>query len=148
MNLLECPVSCMRMHKSDKLLSFCNTGQKDTFKYVTYWSLMFYAFLYFRKRAVPCFACHAVVTVHHILIECDELIEIREKYSEETLFIHRFKMSAWRDFLASWNKLEIGLLYKKWDVLRWSLREVFWWKVVVVKINFVVLWLMSRISGR
>ena len=41
----------------DKLLSFCNTMEENTFKQRTYWSLLFDTFLYFEKRRGSCLCC-------------------------------------------------------------------------------------------
>ena len=61
-------------------------------------------------------ACHAVITVKHILIECADLLEIRKKYFEEKSLYSLFQNGI-REIIFDFLR-EIGVLYKIWSVLR------------------------------
>ena len=70
----------------DKLLSFCNTRKENTVLNRLYigHSYLTHSFILRKEEAPVCVACGAVVTVKHIiLIECADLLEIRNKYFEE-----------------------------------------------------------------
>ena len=98
----------------DKLLSFCSTRkEKKTVlnrlhighSYLTH-------SIIFRKEEAPvCVACSAVLTVKHILIECADLLETRQKYFEDkNVCIHSFRNvipEVVFDFLRG-----IGVFYK------------------------------------
>ena len=67
---------------SDKLLSFCNRRKENTVlnrlhighSYLTHSVIL-------RKEEAPvCVACNTVLTVKHIMIECADLLEVRNKY--------------------------------------------------------------------
>ena len=45
-----------------------------------------------RKEEAPvCVACNAVITVKHILFECADLLEVRNKYLEERSLYSLFR---------------------------------------------------------
>ena len=66
----------------DKLLSFCNTRKENTVLNRLHigHSYLTHSFILRKEEAPVCVACGAVVTVKHILIECADLLEIRNKY--------------------------------------------------------------------
>ena len=86
---------------------------------ITYWSLLFLAFLYFegkkkkerkKEEAPVCVTCDTVITIKHVLIECTDFIKIRKKYLEErSLYLLFRNVNPERvfDFLR-----EAGVFYK------------------------------------
>ena len=62
----------------NKLLSFCNTRQKNPTvlnRLRIGHSYLTHSFILRKEEAPVCSACNAVITVKHILIECAELSE-------------------------------------------------------------------------
>ena len=71
---------------------------------------MTYPFILRKEEAPVCVACNVVLTVKHTLIECADLLEIREKYFEEKSLYLLFRNvipEVVFDFLR-----EIGVFYK------------------------------------
>ena len=70
----------------NKLLSFCNTRQKNPTvlnRLRIGHSYLTHSFILRKEEAPVCSACNAVITVKHILIECADLFEIKKKDFEE-----------------------------------------------------------------
>ena len=96
----------------DKLLPFCNTRKEDTVsnRLNIGHSYLTHSFILRKEEAPVCVACNAVITVKHILIECADLLEIRQKYFEEKSLYSFFRnviLEVVFDFLR-----EIGVFYK------------------------------------
>ena len=69
-----------------------------------------HSFILRKEEAPVCVACNVVLTVRHILIECTDLLEIRNKYFEEDFLYLLFRNvipEVVFDFLR-----EIGVFYK------------------------------------
>ena len=73
-------------------------------------SYLTHSFIFRKEEAPGCVACNVVLTVIHILIECADLLEIRQKYFEEKSLYSLFRNVIPEiifDFLR-----EIGVFYK------------------------------------
>ena len=77
----------------DKLLSFCNTRKENTVLNRLHigHSYLMHSIILRNEEAPVCFACNALITVKHILIECADLLEIRKKYFEEKSLCSLFR---------------------------------------------------------
>ena len=97
----------------DKLLSFCNTRKENTVLNRLHigHSHLTHSFILRKEEAPVCVACNAAITIiKHILIECADLLEIRQKYFEEKSLYSFFRnviLEVVFDFLR-----EIGVFYK------------------------------------
>ena len=63
-----------------------------------------------KEEASVCVACNTVLTIKHILIECDDLLEVRRKYFEQKSLYSLFRNVSPEiifDFLR-----EIDVFYK------------------------------------
>ena len=69
----------------DKLLSFCSTRKENTVLNRLHigHSYLTRSFILRKEEAPVYVSCDAVITVKHILIECDYLLETKKKYFEE-----------------------------------------------------------------
>ena len=76
-----------------KRLSFCNTRKENTVLNRLHigHSYLTHSFILRKEEASVCVTCDTVITVKHILIECDDLVEIRN-ISRGDLCIHFFGM--------------------------------------------------------
>ena len=54
-------------------------------------SYLTHSFILRKEEAPVCVACNAVITIKHIMIECDDLLEIRKKYFEERCLYSLFR---------------------------------------------------------
>ena len=93
-------------------LSFCDTRKENTVLNRLHigHSYLAHSFVLRKEEAPVCVACNAVITVKHILIECDDLLEIRKKYFEDKSLYSLFRNvipEVVFDFLR-----EIGVFYK------------------------------------
>ena len=91
---------------------FCNTRKDDTVlgRIHIGHSYLTHSFVLRREEAPGCVACNAIIIVNHILIECADLVEVRQKYFEERTLYSLFRNvipEVIFDFLR-----EIGVLYK------------------------------------
>ena len=93
---------------SGKLLYFCNKRKENTVlnrlhighSYLTHSVIL-------RKEEAPvCVACNTVLTVKHIMIECADLLEVRNKYFEQKSFVFTLSEIIF-DFLRA-----IGVFYE------------------------------------
>ena len=65
--------------------TFCNTRKEDTVLNRPHTSHSYFTHSFLLKEEEPpvCVAFNTTITVKHILIECADLVEIRNKYFEE-----------------------------------------------------------------
>ena len=96
----------------DTLLFFCNTRKENTVLNRIHIGLSYltHSFILRKEEAPVCVACNAVITAKHILIECADLLEIRNKYFEDKSLYSVFRNvipEIFLDFLR-----EIDLFYK------------------------------------
>ena len=85
-------------------ISFCNYTRKENTvlnRLHVGHSYLTHSFIWRKDEAHVCFACNAVITVKHILIECGDLVEIRKKYFEE-----RSLSSLFQNLLVSYLVLQ------------------------------------------
>ena len=74
-------------------LSFCNTRKENIVLNRLHigHSYLTHSFILRKEEAPVCVACNTVITVKHILIECADLLEIRQKYFEEKCLYSLFR---------------------------------------------------------
>ena len=84
--------------------------QNYTKKVTHIFSYLTHSFILRKEEAPGCVACNAVIRVKHILFECTDLLEIRQKCFEEKALYSLFRNVSPEiifDFLR-----EIGVYYK------------------------------------
>ena len=69
----------------DKLLTFCNTRKEDTVLNRLHIGHCYFTHSFLLEKEEPpvCVACNTTTTVKHTLIECADLVEVRNKDFEE-----------------------------------------------------------------
>ena len=82
-----------------------------------------HSFIFRKEEAPGCVACNVAITVKHILIECADSLEIRQKYFEEKSLYSLFR-NVNSEIIFEFFR-EIGVFYKILNVLRKCLCEVF-----------------------
>ena len=73
-------------------------------------SYLTHSFVLRREEAPACVACKAVITVKHILIECADLVKIRNKYFKERSLYSLF-WNVTPEVIFAFLR-EIGVFYK------------------------------------
>ena len=97
---------------SDKLLTFCNTRKEDTVLNRLHISHSYFThFFLLKKEELPvCVACNTTDTVKQMLIECADLVEVRQKYFEERSLYSLFR-NVNPEKIIDYLK-EIGMFFK------------------------------------
>ena len=97
---------------SDKLLSFCNTRKENTVlnRLHTGHSYLTHSVILRKEEAPVCVACHTVLTVKHVMIQCADLLEVRNKYFEQK-FLYSLYRNVSPEIIFDFLR-EIGVFYK------------------------------------
>ena len=98
----------------DKLLSFRNTGKENAVLNRLHigQSYLTHSFILRKEEAPVCVAFNAVITVKHVLIECADLLEIRNKYFEEKYLYSLFRNVIPELFFFSCERLVCFIKYE------------------------------------
>ena len=105
----------------DKLLIFCKTRKEDTVLNRLHIGHSFFTHSFLLKKEEPsvCGACNTTITVKHILIECADKLEIRQKYFKETS-LYSLLRNVNPEKIFDCLK-EIGMFYKVKGILNYIL---------------------------